>query len=132
MSSEAQARAIARAICVEYRLSPERYEASGGEHPIIPVIVRHVAPALGKVESERLAAVSEMDSHLLGDCSRISTLETGLEPFADVDGEGDEDFPDDTPVVIQFGRTTHHALTLGDFRRARAALAKLDQQEGRL
>jgi hypothetical protein len=37
--------------------------------------------------------------------------------------------PDDTPVVIQFGYTTHYAITLGDFRRARAALSKLDQQE---
>ncbi len=45
-AAEKQARAIARAICVEYRLSPERYEASGGEHPIIHVIVKHVAPAL--------------------------------------------------------------------------------------
>lgn len=44
--AQAKAREIARAICVEYRLSPERYERSGGEHPIIDVIVRHVAPAL--------------------------------------------------------------------------------------
>ncbi|BCB21982.1 hypothetical protein [Bosea sp. ANAM02] len=41
-----RARTIARAICVEYRLSPEAYDRHGGEHPIIPVIVRHVAPAL--------------------------------------------------------------------------------------
>ncbi|CAH1689019.1 conserved hypothetical protein [Hyphomicrobiales bacterium] len=40
------ARTIARAICVEYRLTPEAYDRHGGEHPIIPVIVRHVAPAL--------------------------------------------------------------------------------------
>src|SRR6185437_8235974 len=29
-----------------------------------------------------------------------------LEPFADIDGEGDEDFPDETPVTIIFGRTS--------------------------
>lgn len=46
MTTIEQARAIARAICVEYRLSPELYEASGGEHPLIPVIVHHVAPVL--------------------------------------------------------------------------------------
>lgn len=51
-------------------------------------------------------------------------LYDALEPFADVDGEGAEDFPDDARVTVTFGRTTHYALTLGDFRRARAALAK--------
>lgn len=49
-------------------------------------------------------------------------LYEALEPFADVDGEGDEDFPDDTKVTVSFGRTTNYTLTLGDFRRARAAL----------
>ena len=53
-------------------------------------------------------------------------LLAALEPFGDIDGEGDEDFPDDTKVTIQFGRTTHYALILGDFRRARAAIAKAE------
>ena len=53
---------------------------------------------------------------------------TALEPFADVDGEGDEDFPDDTRVVIKFGRTTHFAVKLGDFRRARHALTEGETQ----
>lgn len=48
-----------------------------------------------------------------------------LRPFADIDGEGDEDFPDDQIVVIKFGRTTHYPVRLGDFRRARAALSRL-------
>lgn len=47
-----------------------------------------------------------------------------LAPFEDVDGEGSEDFPDETKVVVTFGRTTYYALTLGDFRRARAAITK--------
>lgn len=49
-----------------------------------------------------------------------------LEPFADIAGEGSDDFPDETPVVVKFGRTTNYSLTLGDFRRASTALAKAD------
>ena len=56
--------------------------------------------------------------------AQIVDLCEALEPFADVDGEGSDDFPDDTKVTVKFGRTTHYALILGDFRRARAALAK--------
>lgn len=51
-------------------------------------------------------------------------LHDALEPFAGVDGEGSADFPDDTKVVVTFGRTTNYTLTLGDFRRARAAIVK--------
>ena len=47
-----------------------------------------------------------------------------LEPFAEIDGEGDEDFPDDAKVTLTFGRTTDCTLTLGDLRRARSALAR--------
>jgi hypothetical protein len=49
-------------------------------------------------------------------------LRRALEPF-DISGEGDEDFPDSTPCTVTFGRTTHYALTLGDLRRLRDALA---------
>lgn len=52
-------------------------------------------------------------------CDAIDQLQEALEPFADIDGEGDEDFSDDTPVTVCFGRTTHYSLKLGDFRRAR-------------
>ncbi|RVH21477.1 hypothetical protein [Sinorhizobium meliloti] len=45
-----------------------------------------------------------------------------LDPFADVSGEGDEDFKDDTPVTVKFGRTLDLTLTLADFRRAGATL----------
>ncbi len=55
--------------------------------------------------------------------ARIARLSEALEPFADVAGEGDEDFRDDTPVTITFGRTTHYAVKLGDLRRAARALA---------
>ena len=120
MTPDEQARAIARAICVEYRLSPERYEASGGEHPIIHVIVKHVASVLAQYESLRTNH-ADLIVTSLREGARIAALEAGVEPFADVDGEGAEDFPDDTPVTIQFGRTTHYAIKLADFRRARAA-----------
>ena len=54
-------------------------------------------------------------------------LVAALIPFADVDGEGDEDFPNETKVMVSFGRTIHYLLTLGDLRRARAALAKAEE-----
>lgn len=53
--------------------------------------------------------------------ARAAELVGLLEPFADVSGEGDEDFPDDTPVTITFGRSTVYSIKLGDFRRASAA-----------
>jgi hypothetical protein len=53
--------------------------------------------------------------------TRITELETALEPFSNVAGEGDEDFPDDAPVIVKFGRTTCYSLCLGDLRRAHIA-----------
>ncbi len=55
-----------------------------------------------------------------------AALADALEPFADIDGEGDEDFPDDEPCTLSFGRTSCFTLTLGDFRRARAAIDRID------
>jgi hypothetical protein len=52
-------------------------------------------------------------------------LYEALGPFGDIDGEGDEDFPDEAKVTVSFGRSTNYTLTLGDFRRARAALSKV-------
>jgi hypothetical protein len=52
-----------------------------------------------------------------------------LEPFADVSGEGDDDYADDMPVTVTFGRCTHYALKLGDFREASRAL-HLPEVEG--
>lgn len=49
-------------------------------------------------------------------------LREALKPFSDISGEGDEDFPDDTKVVVTFGRSTVYTLKLGDLRRARNAL----------
>lgn len=64
----------------------------------------------------RRAALAETD--LATANARVERLEKALEPFADVSGEGDEDFPDDTTVTLKFGRTLDLTLTLGDFRRA--------------
>lgn len=61
--------------------------------------------------------------------ARVGRLLTALEPFSDVSGEGDEDFPDDMPVTVQFGRTTHYALNLGHLREA-ARLAQSEDGEG--
>lgn len=54
--------------------------------------------------------------------AQVERMREALEPFADIDGEGDEDFADDTPVEIKFGRSAVYTAKLGDFRRARAAL----------
>lgn len=63
----------------------------------------------------------------------MSILEA-LEPFANLYGEDDGDFPDDTPVVVRFGRTTDHSLTLGDIRRAAETYVKVlyygEQKQG--
>ena len=53
--------------------------------------------------------------------AKLAQAVEALEPFSDVNGEGDEDFSDEEKVVVKFGRTTHYALRLGDFRRARSA-----------
>jgi len=47
-------------------------------------------------------------------------LMAALQPFGEVSGEGDEDFPDNTPVTVVFGRSTNYSLKLGHFRRAAA------------
>ena len=49
---------------------------------------------------------------------KLIEMDKALKPFADVSGEGDEDYPSETKVTAQFGRSTHYALTLGDLRRA--------------
>lgn len=73
-----------------------------------------------------IAALPDALSDLLTLHDRVAQAERALEPFADVSGEGDEDFPDDTKVVVQFGRTTHYSLTLGDFRRAQKTWSDLE------
>ena len=37
-------------------------------------------------------------------------------------GEDDDEYPDDTPMTVKYGRTTLYALKLGLLRRARALL----------
>lgn len=52
-------------------------------------------------------------------------LAEALEPFANMDNEGSEDFPDHAPVVVKFGRTAHFALNLGMIRRANRVLSEI-------
>lgn len=52
------------------------------------------------------------------------SLLAALERFGEIPGEGDEDFPDDTPVTVLFGRSTNYSLHLGDLRRAAALTTK--------
>lgn len=53
---------------------------------------------------------------------QIEKMQSALGPFADVDGVGNEDFDDKTTATVEVGRLIYYGLTLGDFRRARAAL----------
>lgn len=69
-------------------------------------------------DPQRAIKISALATDWLLLHDKLKEAERALEPFADVSGEGDEDFPDDTKVVVKFGRTTHYALTLADFRRA--------------
>lgn len=48
-----------------------------------------------------------------------SALREMADQLSDVLGEDDDDFPDDAPITIKFGRTTHYSLKLGFLRRAR-------------
>lgn len=57
----------------------------------------------------------------------IEKLREALTPFEDIAAEGSDDFPDSTKVTVQFGRTTFHALTLGDLRRVGAAITAGDR-----
>lgn len=57
----------------------------------------------------------------------IHALAAALEPFADIDGEGDMDFPDDTVVRATYGRTTDTSLKLGHFRTARRVWNEADK-----
>ncbi|PZQ86020.1 MAG: hypothetical protein DI549_00625 [Ancylobacter novellus] len=60
---------------------------------------------------DRIASMKRRERELLD----------ALGPFADVAGEGCEDYPDETKCVLRLGRSIHYALTLGDFRRAACA-----------
>lgn len=58
--------------------------------------------------------------------SAAPDMAEALERFDEIHNEGTFDLPDDTPITINVGtrQTFSGGLTLGDFRRARSALAK--------
>ena len=72
--------------------------------------------------SARLKAGIEKAGLVLVSKKKLAEERAALAPFAVIAGEGSEDFDDAEKVVVTFGRTTHHALTLGDLRRARSVL----------
>jgi hypothetical protein len=75
------------------------------------------------IVADHLLTDKMIEAHGQGQERAFADAFAVLEPFADVGGEGDEDFPDDTPVVVKFGRTTNYSLKLGDFRRVREFFA---------
>ena len=54
--------------------------------------------------------------------SRDALIEAGARALCDAHG----DFGDDTKITATYGRTTYHALRLGDLRRARAVHAQIN------
>lgn len=89
----------------------ERYPRAEGNDPPLTSTLREAAAAISALSRER----DEADAR---HSSNIAQLLVALEPFAMISGEGDDDFADDTEVVVKFGRTTHYALRLVDLRRA--------------
>ncbi|PTM61915.1 hypothetical protein [Phreatobacter oligotrophus] len=85
--------------------------------------IRDVAVALPDSEADRLRRICEQALAASQWEKRAKATEAALALFADIAGEGAEDYPDDTKVLVTFGRVTHHALTLGDLRRAAAVYA---------
>jgi hypothetical protein len=88
-----------------------RYVAPPGLDELIDELLLAAGPKrnhMGAIKFGRLCKYAAV---------KLDRLRGALEPFADVIGEGDEDYLDDAKVTVQFGRTTHYALTLGDFRR---------------
>lgn len=65
----------------------------------------------------------EADARLI---SAAPDMAEALARFDEIHNEGTFDLPDDTPITINVGtrQTFAGGLTLGDFRRARSALAK--------
>lgn len=57
----------------------------------------------------------------------ILSLTSALAPFAEIDGEGDMDFPDSTVVRATFGRSSDSSLNLGHFRTARRVWSAADK-----
>jgi hypothetical protein len=98
---------------------------SAAEHKAAIARIRELeaeAASYKRIAKAALTDIADLQRQLAQERKERRAVVEALEPFADVDGEGDEDFDDDTKVEVRFGRTTHYALRLGDFRRARAAL----------
>jgi hypothetical protein len=91
-----------------------------------------------KIEEGLTNTLSAEAEHIEKQEVRIAQLEAqlksawgALEPF-DISGEDDEDFGDETPVVVKFGRTTCYSMRLKHLRNVAKALAELSrlEQEG--
>lgn len=71
------------------------------------------------VAMERAAEALARQEELIAEAGRV------VEPFAEVDDEGVEDYGDDHKAVLTIGRSTDHWLTLGHFRAAARLSEKL-------
>jgi hypothetical protein len=98
---------------------------------------------IGELEGDNaglIAACESLEQECIGFTDpRIAQLEAqlkgasaALEPF-DISGEGDEDFDDETQVIVKFGRTTCYSMRLKHLRNVSKALAELSrlEQEGK-
>lgn len=98
--------------------NPDNGQYTGARHEATVTYVTsfgqipgHVVLGLSSPELDRLR-------------SRIMELEKALGPFAEVAGEGTDDYPDTEPAVVEIGRSTYYALQLGEFRAAARVLTE--------
>lgn len=99
----------ARQVCADYRLNPQIYEKQGGKHPLQPYIEDGIKRALATLSPAN------------GDAMRVAI--EALEPFA----KAAEPIIHDSRDLWRPDEWTkrHNLITVGDYRRAHAALTTL-------
>lgn len=86
------------------------------EDAVTDIVDRLRRPPFGTETLERNLMASAADEIVL--------LRAALEPFRELNNEGNDDQPDDTPVTVHAGRSVCYWLTLADIRRVTAALER--------
>jgi len=115
--------------------SPRTDNDFGREAQMIQDLASHIERIEAERDAARKQAVKEFDERQASEALcrvRIEAAEAerdeavkALEPFGDIDGEGDEEFPDSTAAIISFGRSKVYTVTLGNFRRVKGVLREL-------
>lgn len=124
---------------IEYALDIDTREVIGARIFLPARSAEPVASEIGEediaraMEQRRRELIEQPLARIWPDLARVAlalvqpALErarVALEPFDDVLGEDEPHLPDSEPVTVKYGPCTDYSLTLGDFRRARAAIRK--------